>query len=288
MSDALSSLRARIDAIDNQLLDLLRQRANIIEEVRAVKGKQAVYIRPGREAMMLRVLVQQPMGHLPAGLIHRLWREMIGAFTLQEGAMKVALPMSQGEEGFWDISRDHFGSFTPMQAFTNPTSALRAVLNNTHQLAALPFARETMDEKRGDVWWRLLLAEQVTVPNLFYAFPFDGMRGNARKTHAPDGDTRGVVIGAIAPEATGQDRSVLILEWQDIQDKKETEPVLANLPFAKTIHVFTPAGNEPACSWLELDGFIERNNPQLAAWYLEHKRHLLRHKIIGAYPVPIQ
>jgi len=274
----LTELRNKIDAIDNQLLDLLRARANVIEEVRAVKGKQAVYIRPGREASMLRILVKQPMGHLPQGLIHRLWREMIGAFTLQEGAMKVALPEIAGEQGFWDISRDHFGSFTPMQGFPNPTAALRAVLGNTHQLAALPFPCKG----DSDCWWRLLLAEQESVPNLFYAFPFDGNRGNARKT-----EHQGVVIGAIPPEATGQDRSILVLEWQHVADKKAAEALIEKMPFTKTAHVFTAAGNDPACSWIELDGFIERANPQLATWTSEHKRHLLRHKIIGAYPVPI-
>ncbi|MDX1921664.1 MAG: chorismate mutase [Alphaproteobacteria bacterium] len=275
----LANLRSQIDAIDNQLLDLLRARANVIEEVRAVKGKQAVYIRPGREASMLRVLVKQPMGHLPPGLVHRLWREMIGAFTLQEGMMKVALPDIDGEQGFWDIARDHFGSFTPMQSFSNPTSALRAVINNTHQLAALPFPREGDH----DIWWRLLLAEQETIPNLFYAFPFDGIRGNARKT-----DHHGVVIGAIPPESTGQDRSVLVLEWQDMADKKAADAICDNLPFTKVTHVFVPAGKDPACSWMELDGFVERADAQVAAWVQEHKRHLLRHKIIGAYPVPLK
>lgn len=275
----LTALRNKIDAIDNQILDLLRARANVIEEVRGVKGKQAVYIRPGREASMLRILVKQPMGHLPPGLIHRLWREMIGAFTLQEGAMKVALPEIAGEQGFWDIARDHFGSFTPMQGFANPTAALRAVLSLSHELAALPFPREG----DSDVWWRLLLAEQPSVPNVFYAFPFDGLRGNARKT-----DHQGVVIGAIPPEATGQDRTILVLEWQDAADKKTVEALCDKLPFTRTTHVFTPKGNEPACSWIELEGFIERANPQLLEWTNEHKRHLLRHKIIGAYPVPIK
>lgn len=280
----LTALRNKIDAIDNQLLDLLRARANVIEEVRGVKGKQAVYIRPGREASMLRILVNQPMGHLPAGLVHRLWREMIGAFTLQEGAMKVALPALDGEQGFWDLSRDHFGSFTPMQVFPTATASLRAVLNNTVQLAALPFPREG----DADVWWRLLLAEQDTIPNLFYAFPFDGVRGNARKT-----EHQGVVIGAIPPEATSQDRTILVLEWQNIADKKSADVLCDTLPFVKTAHVFSQAGNDPACSWpscswIELDGFVERSNSHLAEWATKHKQHLLRHKIIGAYPLPIK
>ena len=277
----LNDLRNKIDAIDTQLLDLLRSRANVIEEVRAVKGKQRIYIRPGREASMLRVLLKQPSGHLPKGLIHRLWREMIGAFTLQEGMMNVAIPMQEGEEGFWDIARDHFGSFTPMQSFSGAISALRAVLSETHQLAALPFPRE--GDSEGNIWWRLLLAEQDAIPNVFYAFPFDGVSGNARNT-----EHQGLVIGAIPPEATGQDHSILVLEWQNNIDKKAVDVLLSNLLFPKAAHVFVPAGKEPACSWVELDGFVERGDAALAAWYQQHRHQLLRHKIIGAYPVPLK
>src|ERR1043166_5432845 len=101
----LNELRAKIDAIDDELLALLRSRADIIEEVRGVKGKQDVYIRPGREALMLKALLAKPQGHIPPGLLHRLWREMIGAFTLQEGGFKVAVAQAAGEEGFWGLCR---------------------------------------------------------------------------------------------------------------------------------------------------------------------------------------
>jgi chorismate mutase/prephenate dehydratase len=65
---ALADFRAQIDRIDSVLHDLLRERAEIIDHVRKLKGKQHIFIRPGREAQMLRALVTRPQGKIPEGL----------------------------------------------------------------------------------------------------------------------------------------------------------------------------------------------------------------------------
>ncbi len=88
---ALADFRAQIDRVDAALHDLLRDRAELIDQVRKLKGKQHLHIRAGREAQMLRTLVGRPQGKLPEGLVVRLWREMISAFTLQEGVLKAAV-----------------------------------------------------------------------------------------------------------------------------------------------------------------------------------------------------
>src|ERR1700691_4961185 len=88
---ALADLRSQIDRVDGVLHDLLRERAEIIDDVRKLKGKQHIFIRPGREAQMMRALMARPQGKLPEGLIVRVWRELISGFTLLEGALKIAV-----------------------------------------------------------------------------------------------------------------------------------------------------------------------------------------------------
>ena len=60
---ALADLRSQIDQVDGVIHDMLRERAEIIDQVRKIKGKQQIYIRPGREAQMMRAL----MGRLERG-----------------------------------------------------------------------------------------------------------------------------------------------------------------------------------------------------------------------------
>ncbi len=273
----LGELRARIDAIDTQLIELLRQRADVIEEVRGVKGPQTIYIRPGREATMLRHLLKSPMGHIPQGLVHRLWREMIGAFTLQEGNFSVAVALLPGKEGLWDLARDHFGGFTPLHSFKDATAACRAVFAKTHQLAALPLATD----RDLDTWWRLLLAHGSDVPRVFYRFPFDGVKSPARLS-APDG----LIVGAAIPEETGADRSLLAVEWKEGTQANVLTPVLAELTGVVS-HIFTAGGKEPPLSLLELSSFLVGREDTLKPWQAKYKDIILRHKIIGAYPVPL-
>jgi chorismate mutase len=273
MTASLQTLRTRIDAVDMQILELLRQRALVVEEVRGAKGKLPIYIRPGREAHMLRALVNENQGHIPKGLVHRLWREIIGGFTLIEGALNVAVAVPQGEEGLWDFARDHFGSFTPMQSFNSATHAFRAVAAATHQVACLPSPRES-DE---DVWWRLLLGAEkdANQPNIFYRIPFDGVKGNARKA-----DHDAVVVARLQPEQTAQDRTVLIIEWNDAQ---LIGAALADFPHTILTHM---CAGTPPCSWLEYADF-NMEDAVLDAWRQKHKAAIVRNRIAGAYPVPM-
>ena len=58
---------------------------NSLSHIKKLKGKQNLYIRPGREAQIIRALAARPQGKLPEGLVSRLWREMISSFALQQG-----------------------------------------------------------------------------------------------------------------------------------------------------------------------------------------------------------
>src|ERR1700691_909992 len=127
---ALADLRAQIDRLDGMLHDLLRDRAELIDQVRKLKGKQHIYIRPGREAQMVRALMARPQGKLPEGLIVRVWRELISGFTLLEGALKIAVYAPEKGLGLWDLTRDHFGSFTPLGEAPSAVAAIKAVQTN--------------------------------------------------------------------------------------------------------------------------------------------------------------
>ncbi|MBI3419056.1 MAG: chorismate mutase [Proteobacteria bacterium] len=271
----LQQLRDQIDTIDMQMLALLKQRADIVAQVAGVKGKLPIYIRPGREAKMMRVLLSKDTGRLPKGLIHRLWREMIGAFTLQEGGLKVAVAATKEEPGLWDLTRDHFGSFTPMQAYTSATAALREVLSGKAQVAALSFPKA-----EGEVWWRQLL-EGENLPKIFYRFPFDAQRGNAR----PGGD--GIVVGNLEPEETGQDVTVLGVEWKSDPPKNAIGRTLRALPLPISAHLVIEAKGALPCSWIELKGFAAADHSGLKNWLAANKDIILRGRILGSYPVPL-
>ena len=81
----LDQLRREIDAIDDDLHRLIIRRSEVVGRIALAKasngGGGTVALRPGREAVVLRRLLERHTGPFPAAALVRLWRELMGAFT---------------------------------------------------------------------------------------------------------------------------------------------------------------------------------------------------------------
>jgi len=89
VTEDIRSLRERIDAIDEQILQLVNERAGVARRIGELKGEGPVY-RPEREAQVLRRLTAANTGPLPAEAITHLFTEVMSACRALEDAMTVA------------------------------------------------------------------------------------------------------------------------------------------------------------------------------------------------------
>jgi chorismate mutase/prephenate dehydratase len=85
----LEGLRQQIDAIDDQLLQLVNQRAAIARRIGEIKGDGPVY-RPEREAQVLRRMRDANPGPLPSEAVVGLYVEIISACRAAEAPIAVA------------------------------------------------------------------------------------------------------------------------------------------------------------------------------------------------------
>ena len=107
----LERVRARIDAVDNGIQDLLNQRAMLAREAGISKhpdGHTVDFYRPERESQVFRRLLARNAGPLRNAEIHRLFREIMSACLAQEEPLKVAY---LGPEGTFSQTATyrHFG-----------------------------------------------------------------------------------------------------------------------------------------------------------------------------------
>ena len=90
---SLGQVRREIDEIDDRLLALLDERFAAVARVRAAKqaedGPGRAAFRPAREAQVLRRLLAQRGQHLPASLLVRLWRSIMGSATQAQDGLTV-------------------------------------------------------------------------------------------------------------------------------------------------------------------------------------------------------
>lgn len=91
MTVGLDELRARIDAIDAQILDLLNERARTAIEVGKVKhSTNAVYYVPEREKAVFEKLKERNEGPLPDAAVRSIYREVISSSRALEKPTTVA------------------------------------------------------------------------------------------------------------------------------------------------------------------------------------------------------
>ena len=87
----LQDLRQQIDSLDDQILDLLNKRAEVVVEVGKTKDdSHGVYYVPSREKAIFERLIAKNQGPFPEEGIRRVFREIISASLSLEQPLKVA------------------------------------------------------------------------------------------------------------------------------------------------------------------------------------------------------
>jgi chorismate mutase/prephenate dehydratase len=274
---ALDDLRRRIDQIDDQLHDLIMQRAEIVESVaRAKKRGGIATVRPGREAALLRRLVERHRGPFPRTVLVRLWRELIsGAISLQ-GEFAVAVHAPGALPDYWDLARDHFGSHMPMQALHSAGEVLRALSEARAAVGVLPMPAEGESAP----WWPLLTASGATAPRVIARLPFAG-RGNARGEN-----TNALVIGYAEFDPTGADRSFLAFELQGELSRARLIGALNDAGLAVTLFAAHAAGGTPAWNLVEIDDLVTADDARLRKALAPLAERVARVTNLGAYARP--
>ncbi|WP_019569985.1 prephenate dehydratase [Thioalkalivibrio sp. ALE11] len=138
--ESLASLRARIDAIDGELLALLSERARCAESVARVKrdnGEEPVFYRPEREAEILRRVREENPGPLADDVIVRLFREIMSECLALEHPLTVAY---LGPEGTFThlAARKHFGHAVTTTPLASIDAVFGAVETGRAQFGVVP------------------------------------------------------------------------------------------------------------------------------------------------------
>src|SRR6185295_1686741 len=111
MSKTVDDIRSKIDGMDNNIHDLLMQRAELVLKIGEEKRKSNVQVvQPDREIVMIRRLLSRHKGPLPKEAVVRIWRELVGAVSLLQTGLKVAVTVPDNAGGlvYWDMAKDYF------------------------------------------------------------------------------------------------------------------------------------------------------------------------------------
>jgi chorismate mutase len=205
--ETLADLRVEIDRIDTALHRLLMERGQIIDRLIHVKAQQGggSAFRPGREADMMRRLVERHEGLLPVDTVETIWRIIISTFTYVQSNYAVHADISNGDAMMRDCCRFHFGFTVPFKTYCNTSEVIAAVKKSSGDLGLVPIEAGPA----AGPWWEELAGPEA--PKIIARLPF------VERPDHPAGLPLFVVATPLG-EATARDVVILSLKfdrWND-------------------------------------------------------------------------
>ncbi|HEY8571717.1 chorismate mutase [Phenylobacterium sp.] len=193
---SLDEVRARIDAIDAELLKLLDERAGLAHAVAAAKaaaGEAGRFgLKPAREAQLLRRLLSRPRQGATAPLIVRVWRELIGESLKLQGPFHLTVWGGKDAGRAVELARLRFGAAPPLRQVAKPDEALAA--------ARTPGGVAVCTLAPDSAWWGRLLAEPKL--KVFAALP----------CLAAWGPLSALAVAEVEVEPSGDDRTFWVTD----------------------------------------------------------------------------
>jgi chorismate mutase / prephenate dehydratase len=139
---SLADLRIQIDAVDQQLLTLLNQRAALAHEVGEVKRSDGSPVfRPDREAQVIAKMqgINSPLK--PEGVAH-IWREIMSACRALEEPQQVAFLGPRGTYSE-EAAQQFFGSSMNALSCQSIDEVFRATSTGAAQFGVVPIENST-------------------------------------------------------------------------------------------------------------------------------------------------
>ena len=273
---SLADLRAELDRLDDAVHDMLMQRALVVEQVAAIAVKGPVALRPGREASIIRRLLDRHAGRLPRSTIVRIWRELVGGATAMQGSFTIAVCDTDPACAYSAAAREQFGALAPLRVHRTPAQAIREVSAGLAAAAVLPVPAE--GEPAGAAWWTALLQRDDPRIHVTARLPFWSPR--------PEGAPRvqALVVCAVPPDPSGADRSLLGLELAPEVSRDRLGQALTAAGFEPGVTILRrDPGAGMSRALADVAGFVTDGDPRAAALTA-----VLRPPIVlGAYAVPL-
>jgi chorismate mutase len=274
----LAALRGELDRLDDAIHDLLMRRAQVVARIGADGAKGRVKLRPGREAAILRRLLRRHDGPLGRQALVRIWRELFAASAALQAPLLIAVGDPDPAAGLAACAREHFGALTPIRMLPDPAHAIAEVGAGRATAAVLPMPSERGPSAPGAGWWTTLSPTDVPRIHVVARLPF----WSPRPEGAPV--TQALVIAAIKPDPTGDDRSLLRIEISGDINAATLRTALSAAGLSPAEVVLRRQQDGAAAEALiDVAGYIGESDPRLARLDVAARAPV----VLGAYAAPV-
>lgn len=270
----LKELRAQIDAIDDDIARLLVARMEVVKQVGVLKrarGESKSFIRPDREAIMLRDLMAYfRETDFPESAAASIWRIIIGASTAMESPLNISVAHGHERGSAVALAREYFGPTLPCRLHVEPEDVLNDMRTDPHCIGVLP---ASYPAGANGPWWWQMARDTGHECQVFAKLPFVLFQRKA--------DAEPVLLaGNVEPAPSGKDLSLFAID----ADMREMALEGLNLMDQYQSH-------GQSLSLFEAPGWMTLDSPGYAALHAMLSENLAGRPFIlhflGAYAEPL-
>lgn len=229
---ALNQCRSEINTIDEQILDMLSKRMNVVKKVREIKQSHAesFFIKSGREADMIKELLKKADPLLPASMIISIWRKIITSSNMLEQSLKIALhnPHKLAEYNY--LVREYYSDFVPIISHDSINNIVSEIEKNTAQIAVFALPQE--NENSGNEEWWINLAHDKLGLKVFARIPFLQYKTVQKQSENP---VSLVALAIKEVEKSYEDNSLFCIELDQSISRTQLQNTLQECKIDATI-----------------------------------------------------
>jgi len=277
----LTDFRRQIDDIDDRLIALLSERIGIVSKVGELKSKAApgaCPIRPGREAEMVRRIIEKFKGNaLPPAAVAALWRTIIGASTAVEAPLQISAYSPERDKDYIWLAREYFSPSAQITAQPQVKRVIGDVMDGKAAVGIVPMPHSA------DItpWWTHLLEHGDNMPKVFARIPFVQTSPPGRNLPAA------LAIARIVPESSGDDRSLLVLQADHNVSQHRLQTAFATSKLEAAWLNIATLHPDRRYHLIEIKGFITPDDAALQALLAGLGTSIFKTTFLGAYAVPV-
>lgn len=274
----IEELRKQIDAVDDQMHDLLMQRVCLAEQIGRLKAENSEQravgaVRSKREIEIMRRLWNRHKGNLDRHVMIRIWREIISACVNLQSPLTLAVFMPERGMGNLEIARDYFGTYTPMLSCRSVSLVLKELTQGEANVAIL-----SLNDDKQTCWWYSVAQEYKRSVNIFLKLPLTGEHGQ--------GNGRSVYALSKQPyEASGEDKTLLVAETDGSLSLSTLDLLLkaGGIPTNAICDTYMPDMMHKAYLF-EVEGCLSDKDERLNAVIEKENGKITTLRVIGGYP----
>jgi chorismate mutase len=277
----LAGYRRNIDDIDDKLIELLKERINVVSKVGEFKRRTApgiCPIRPGREADMVhRVMKGFEGSAFPPAAAAAMWRTLIGASTSTESTLIISVFTPENDNDLYWMAREYFGPF--IQVIKQPyiKRVIGDVMDGKANVGVVPMLRSS----DSTYWWTNLTQQSHDIPKVFARIPF--VYHGVPNRDSPSG----LAIARLTPEKTGDDHSLIVLEVDHNVSQNKLQTTFANAKLEANwinIATLTPSARHHL---IEVKGFVTEQSKAIQSVLAALGNSVFNASFLGNYAIPV-